>query len=95
VTSPFAKRGESAEENSPAGWLRRRWVALVVGAGLLVGAVAIALAVRNDTCDVQGRIPEDRDILCALKNQDPQTCPTILTKDQCEQYLEEFNHPAG
>ena len=77
--------------------IKKRWMVALVGASLVAGAIAIALAVREETCDVGKTLnPQDRAIICAMRDRDPSACPTRqLSPEECTAILQQFNHPAG
>lgn len=95
VVSPSKrKRGSSASLK------RRRWIVVSLSVtALLAAAIAIALAVKKESCDIETRIPEERRLLCELQNrQAPNECPDpeLMSPERCQELLERFGgHEAG
>lgn len=94
--STARRRGTETPEAARTRKVRKRWLVALVGVSLVGGAIALAFAVRTESCDIETLNPRDREIICAMRDRDPSTCPTsVLTLEQCQRYLDEFNHPAG
>jgi hypothetical protein len=92
------RRGASPEDARAHSTRRRRWLVALVGCGLLAGAIAVALAVRNETCDVGETLnPEDRAIICAMRDRDQGECPSpeVLSPEECQRFLDQFEDKHG
>jgi hypothetical protein len=91
------QRGSEPQDAVRAARIRRRWLVALLGTTLVAGAVAIALAVREESCDIGPTLnPQDRAIICAMRNQETPRCPPEeLTPEECAEILDQFNHPAG
>lgn len=100
ATSSSSRRTRgAAEPDARSARIRRRWMTALVGTGLVGGALAIALAVKDETCTVEGRIPQDAAIICAMQRgeQDPCPAPDVMSREECERILGSFdeNHGRG
>lgn len=92
------QRGSDPQDAVHAARIRRRWLVALLGTTLVAGAVAIALAVRQESCaDIGPTLnPQDAAIICALRNQETPRCPPEeLTPEECAEIIDEFNHPPG
>lgn len=98
-TGSGKQRGAEPQDAARTRRIRKRWLVALVGTGLLAGAIAIALAVRDESCDIGETLnPQDAAIICALRGQEPSACPTVgMSRDECEATLEQFdtNHGRG
>lgn len=75
---------------------RRRWLFALIGVGIVGAALALAFAVNRETCTVVPRIPEERDLLCALEQRGPDACPSQgISREECLEILEEFQDKHG
>jgi len=91
------QRGTEPQDAARARRIRMRWIVALVGSGLVAGAVAIALAVREESCDIGPTLnPQDAAIICALRGQDPSACPTVgISREECEAILSQFDTEHG
>lgn len=89
-------RGPSSDPERQTQERKRRLLVVLAALGVLGAAVAIAFAVRRETCDIETRLPQDREIICAIGERGPDACPSYgIDEATCRSILEQFNEKHG
>lgn len=72
----------------------RMAISAAVAAGIAGMAFAIAISLKQETCDIDVRIPEERALVCELQRRgDTPDCPPedIMPRERCQELLDRFS----